>query len=69
MRHAIASIATPQTDAALQRRYSAMGRAAFKAGAARQCRMDPNSMLAAFWFQGWDEASAEIAEFVRDEIA
>lgn len=65
---AIASVATPQTDAALRKRYSAMGRKAFEAGASRQCRFDPQSMLAAFWFEGWDAALAEVSDFVRDEL-
>lgn len=54
----VAAVATRRTDADLRRRYNAMGAAAHKAGAARQCRMDPRSMIAAFWFEGWDAEHA-----------
>lgn len=56
--HATALIATPATDAALRRQCRAKGAAAWRAGAKRECRYDPNSMIAAFWFEGWDGEAA-----------
>lgn len=51
-------LATPETDAKLRRQYKANGAAAYRAGAARAVRFDPNSMIAGWWFEGYDEASA-----------
>ena len=49
-------LATPATDAGLRRRYGAMGAAAYKAGAKREHRFDPNSMIGAVWCDGYDGA-------------
>jgi hypothetical protein len=51
-------LATPQTDARLKREYTQSGGKAYRAGQARSFRGDPKSMIAAWWFQGYDMAAS-----------
>lgn len=48
-------IATPETDAKLRKEYMAKGREAARQGLARDpSPIDPKSMIAGWWFEGYD---------------
>ena len=54
-------LATAQTDAELKDEYEAKGWAAYLAYEPRVSPCDPNSMIGAWWFRGYDLAhDAEI---------
>lgn len=52
-----ASIATPESDALLSAMARRRGRMARELGQLRDnCPFNPNSLIASWWFEGWDEA-------------
>jgi len=57
MKIATTLLATPQTDRKLRREQNAAGRQARIDGKPRSsCPHDPNSLVAEFWFEGYDAA-------------
>lgn len=47
-------IATEKTDAKLAKEYRKKGRKAKEAGLSREPPCDPNSMIAGWWYEGYD---------------
>lgn len=53
--HAVAGVATPESDARIRKRENERGWLAKQNGEPREnCPWDPNSMVAGWWFEGYD---------------